>query len=57
MSMKEKLRRQIQEMENKITIDTDILQYLKQRLVELEELERKFPQPLNPCGEKSLLQE
>ena len=57
MSMKERLKRQIYEIESKIQVDTDILGYLKQRLVEIETLEKKCPVYPNPCDEKSLLQE
>ena len=57
MSMKERLKRQIYEIESKIQVDTDILGYLKERLVEIETLEKKCPVYPNPCDEKSLLQE
>lgn len=59
MTTKDRLRKQILEIEREIEVDTDILGYLKKKLVELDELDNKInsSNSSNPCSEKSLLQE
>lgn len=45
MSMKERLIKQIEELETNIQVDTDIKEYLKTRLREIENLEKSCQRP------------